>query len=115
MLVLVALSSAARRPLWPPSTGFFEVLDMAYRVMDFERYGKLMDSTPADCLDDVVGFSPGFVAARLGITRQGVHNAIVRGRMKAFKLVRNSQVKAIIIPAAEIERYRLEVQQKKAG
>jgi predicted DNA-binding protein (UPF0251 family) len=66
-------------------------------------------------MDDVVGYSPGFVAARLGISRQGVHNAIVRGRLKAFKLVRDSQVKAIIIPAAEVERYRLEVRQKKAS
>lgn len=88
---------------------------MSYRVMDFDRYGKLIDSTPADSMDDVVGYSPGFVAARLGISRQGVHNAIVRGRLKAFKLVRDSQVKAIIIPAAEVERYRLEVRQKKAS
>lgn len=88
---------------------------MAYRVMSLERYVKLWEATPADRLDDVSGFSPGYVSVALGITRQGVHNAIVRGRMKAFKIVREASVVAIIIPASEIERYRLEVQQKKAG
>jgi hypothetical protein len=85
---------------------------MAYTVMSFDKYGKLLEATPADRRDQVVGFSPGFVAVELGITRQGVHNAIVRGRIKAFKLVRDSKVKAIIIPASEIDRYRFEVQQK---
>lgn len=88
---------------------------MAYRVMDFGRYVKLWESTPADRLDEVSGFSPGYVAARLGISRQAVHMAINRGRMKAFKIVREASLVAIIIPAAEIERYQLEVQQKKAG
>lgn len=85
---------------------------MPYEVMSLQRYSELLTSTPADRVCEVNGVSPGGAAARLGITRQGLHNAIVRGHIKVFKLLRDSSLVAIIVPDAEIERYRLEVQKK---
>jgi hypothetical protein len=55
------------------------------------------------------GLSPGGVAAKLGISRQAVHDAINRGSMRAIR-IDDSQgnLLAIIIPQPEYQNYRIQ-------
>lgn len=79
---------------------------MPYTIWTIERYSEAIKATPADRLSSINGASPGGVAAKLGITRQAVHDAIKRGSLHAYKLVREGRVVAIIIPDDDVQHYR---------
>jgi hypothetical protein len=54
----------------------------------------------------VNGWSPGFVARLLGISRQGVYNAIERGTLTAYYIHDESgTVQAVVIPEASVREY----------
>jgi len=60
-------------------------------------------------LFDEAGLSPGAVANKLGISRQAVHDAINRGKLKAIRILEphNNNLLAILIPHSEFLRYRI--------
>lgn len=81
---------------------------MGYNRLTMEEYSELLLSTPEDKRSEVNGPSPGGAAGRLGISRQAVHDAINRDTLHGFYITRNGRMVAIIIPDAEIARYRRE-------
>jgi len=81
---------------------------MGYTRLTMEQYSELLLSTPEDKRSEVNGQSPGGVAGRLGITRQAVHDAIKRDTLQGYYITRNGRMVAIIIPDAEVARYRRE-------
>ena len=78
---------------------------MAMIKLTMEEYHRKLHSLPADQQDLVNGWSPGFVAVRLGISRSAVGQAIRRDRLKAYRIMRNGRMVATIIPEASVREY----------
>lgn len=77
--------------------------------LTFEEYDRLVQqATASGCPSIVRGWSPGPVADILGITRQGVHNAIKRGTLTAFYVRQTGwkDASAIVVTDASLARYR---------
>jgi hypothetical protein len=63
------------------------------------------------------GWSPGGVAAELGITRQAVHQAVKRGQMDAV-IVRDDRTDEMVlfmIPDYSVQAYKQRREQRRAG
>lgn len=78
---------------------------MASIKITADDYNRKLLALPADQRDDVAGWSPGFVAARLGVTRQAVYDAMKRDRLSAFRIYRDDRCVAIIIPESSVRAY----------
>lgn len=78
---------------------------MAWNPMNVNEYHQKLQALPADQKDLLDGWSPGHVAARLGITRSAVHQAVRRNKMTGYRLTRNGKLVAIIIPERSIREY----------
>lgn len=77
--------------------------------LTFPEYDRLnAQALAAGCPSYVRGWSPGPVADILGITRQGVHNAIKRGTLTAFYVRQEgwADASAIVVTDASVARYR---------
>lgn len=79
---------------------------MAMIHLTHESWQKLIQSTPADRVVDLLGLSPGGVSQELGITRQAVHLAIHRDTLDAYRVTKNGKLVSINVPLSEIDRYR---------
>ena len=80
---------------------------MAYKIVSFEEFTKNQFTQGDDYDQTMNGLSPGGAAAELGITRGGVHKAIDRGLLEAFKVERvEGKMMAIFIPQRAIDAYQ---------
>lgn len=63
------------------------------------------------------GYSPGGVAAQLGISRQAVHQAVHRGQLDAVIVNDDDsgELRLFMIPKPSLEAYRARREQRKAG
>lgn len=78
---------------------------MAVKKMQLSEWEKLTagsDSHRAKLLGD----SPGGIAARLGISRQAVHDAINKGRLDAVAVYEGRTLRMYMIPEASLQAYR---------
>lgn len=83
---------------------------MAYKHVTIEQYQKELWALPDDQKDLVNGWSPGFVAARLGITRQAVYQAIKRDKLHAYRISETgkpqSRLLSLIITEASVREWQ---------
>lgn len=80
---------------------------MAYTIVSFEEFTKNQFDLADDYARTMNGLSPGGAAAELGITRWGVHRAIDRDCLEAFRVERvEGKLMAIFIPQRAIDAYR---------
>jgi len=79
---------------------------MALKIMTVDEWRKTLTRLPADKLVNFVGISPGGASQILGITRQGVHQAIQRDRLDAVRVERDGNLVSINISLDSIEHYR---------
>lgn len=90
---------------------------MGYKHVTIDEYQEELWALPESKRDLVNGWSPGYVAARLGITRQAVHNAITRGRLNAYRISESgspgSPLRSIIIPEESVRAYENSEQRAK--
>lgn len=80
---------------------------MAVRKMSLAAWQKACATTHAKpSASDLNGDSPGAVAAKLGISRQAVHQAVARGDLDAI-IVNDSRGKLLMfmIPTRSIEAF----------
>ena len=78
---------------------------MALKRMQLSTWERLTkDGTP----DELLGLSPGGAASTLGISRQGVHEAIRRGKLDAFAVYHGVRLRFFIVRADSIQRYHEE-------
>jgi len=78
---------------------------MAQIEMTMAEWAKRTRPTRADHLR-FNGYSPGHVAAELGITRQAVHQAIDRGDLDAVRIVgKDGRLRAIVISQESINAF----------
>lgn len=78
---------------------------MSWKQLDFDEYQEKLWSLPAEQRDLLDGWSPGYVAARLGITRSAVHAAVRRGKLEGYRLTKDDKLCAIIIPERSLAEY----------
>lgn len=52
------------------------------------------------------GVSPGYAAAYLGITRQSVRHACIRGALRSCKILQDGKVSAILIDTKSLKAYK---------
>lgn len=78
---------------------------MSWTETTMEAYNEALASLPAGRRPTMAGWSPGYVAARLGITRQAVYAAINRNKLDAFRITRDGKMVAVIIAEASVLRY----------
>lgn len=81
---------------------------MAAKVVPEDKLHELAesDATVQACFPH--GFSPGYVSARLKLSRQMVHKAISQGRLEAIRVVGPRpfrQLRAIYVSTRSIEAY----------
>jgi len=80
---------------------------MAYTIVSFEEFTENQVKHGDDYDRTMNGYSPGYVSADLGITRWGVHRAIDRDCLEAFRVERvEGKLMAIFIPQRAIDAYR---------
>lgn len=79
---------------------------MAWIKTTMDEFNRKLWSLPADQQYLVNGWSPGYVSARLGVTRSAVHGAIRRDKMNAYRILGDDgKLAAIIIPEASVREY----------
>lgn len=78
---------------------------MSWTETTMEAYNEALASLPADRRPSMAGWSPGYVAARLGITRQAVYSAVKRNKLDAFRITRDGTMVAVIITEASVLHY----------
>ena len=83
----------------PPTT-------MALRKLSLSRFEKLTAESEHERAKLLGGYSPGYVAAKLGISRQAVHKAIHRGDLDAIIVNGDDgHLRAFLVPDESIERF----------
>jgi hypothetical protein len=80
---------------------------MAWHTVTQSEFLEHEAQHSADPLTTLNGWSPGWVAARLGVTRQALHNAIRRNTLSATRVLddHSGKLLAIYIPQREIDHY----------
>jgi len=76
---------------------------MAVKRMQISTWQK---ATAAVASAKLIGLSPGGAASELGISRQGVHDAIRRGALDAYAVYRGTKLAFFIIPTQSLDAYR---------
>lgn len=89
---------------------------MALRKISLRRFEKACAESERTRAELLGGFSPGYAAARLGISRQAVHKAIHRGDLDAV-IVNGDDGKlvAFLIPETSIEAFAARRAARAAG
>lgn len=78
---------------------------MTWEKHDIDEFHRKLHSAPPAERDLFLGLSPGGAAARLGISRPAVHQAVKRGSLKGFALTKNGKLVAKIIPDRSLTEY----------
>ena len=78
---------------------------MSWMPIDHDDYQQQLWALPEDQRDLMMGWSPGYVANRLGVSRVAIHQAIGRGKLKAYRIHRDGTHIAIIIPERSVAEY----------
>jgi len=74
---------------------------MIYEFDSFDAYHAACESDPS-----LRGISPGGAAGDLGITRQGIYNAVKRGSLDMVRVTERGTGPYLIITDGGIQRYR---------
>jgi hypothetical protein len=82
---------------------------MPLKRMQVSTWEKLTaDGIP----EDLRGLSPGGAASELGITRQGVHDAIRRGALDAYAVYRGSRLAFFIVRQPSLDAYKKRITER---
>ena len=91
---------------------------MAIRTMKMRAWQRAVAAAlDKPSYDKLNGWSPGGVAANLGISRQAVHKAVHRGDLDAV-IVRDDRTDELVlfmIPAASVDAFRAKREQRKTA
>lgn len=87
---------------------------MPVRKMTMKQWQRVVDATDAST-EDLMGDSPGGVAARLGCSRQAVHRLIKRGTLDAVAVYEGRQLAFYIVPEASLAAYQQQLAQRLSG
>lgn len=79
---------------------------MSYTEITIQEFTENQHSHADSYSLSMNGYSPGYVGSQLGLRRSGVHMAIRRGTLEAFRILRpDGKLMAILIPQRAIDSY----------
>jgi hypothetical protein len=90
---------------------------MAIRKLTLARFEKLVEASERARAELLGGFSPGYVAGALGISRQAVHKAIHRGDLDAVMIMgdEDGKLKVFLIPEDSMLAFARKRMERAAG
>lgn len=78
---------------------------MTWETHDIDEFHRKLHSAPPAERDLFLGLSPGGAAARLGVSRNAIYQAVKRGTLKGFALTQDGKMVARIIPDRSLTEY----------